>query len=128
MSRIRLAMENVLRASSEPEVLIFDEIDTGVSGIAAQRVGEKLATLAVDRQVLCVTHLPQLAAMADVQFSIVKQQQDGSTYTTVTRLDEDGRRRELARLIGGENVTETTLGSASELIGAADRYKSGLRQ
>ena len=123
-----LAMKNVLRASSEPEVLIFDEIDTGVSGIAAQRVGEKLATLAVDRQVLCVTHLPQLAAMADVQFSIVKQQKDGSTYTTVTRLDEDGRRRELARLIGGENVTETTLGSASELIGAADRYKSGLRQ
>ena len=128
LSRIMLAMKNVLRASSEPEVLIFDEIDTGVSGIAAQRVGEKLATLAVDRQVLCVTHLPQLAAMADVQFSIVKQQKDGSTYTTVTRLDEDGRRRELARLIGGENVTETTLGSASELIGAADRYKSGLRQ
>ena len=128
LSRIMLAMKNVLRAASEPEVLIFDEIDTGVSGIAAQRVGEKLAALSKDRQVLCVTHLPQLAAMADVQFSIVKQQTDGNTYTTVTRLDEDGRRRELARLIGGENVTETTLGSASELIGAADRYKSGLRQ
>ena len=91
-------------------------------------MGEKLAALAKDRQVLCVTHLPQLAAMADVQFSIVKQQTAGSTYTTVTRLDEEGRRRELARLIGGETVTETTLGSASELIGAADRYKAGIRR
>lgn len=127
LSRIMLAMKNVLRASSEPEVLIFDEIDTGVSGIAAQRVGEKLATLAKDRQVLCVTHLPQLAAMADVQFSIVKQQASGNTYTTVTRLNKEGRIQELARLIGGETITETTLRSASELIGAADRYKSGLR-
>ena len=128
LSRIMLAMKNVLRASSEPEVLIFDEIDTGVSGIAAQRVGEKLATLAKDRQVLCVTHLPQLAAMADVQFSIVKQQASGNTFTTVTRLDKEGRMQELARLIGGETITETTLRSASELIGAADRYKSGLQQ
>ena len=127
LSRIMLAMKNVLRASSEPEVLIFDEIDTGVSGIAAQRVGEKLAALANDRQVLCVTHLPQLAAMADVQFSIVKQQHSGNTFTSVTRLDGEGRRRELARLIGGETVTATTLDSASELIDAADRFKAGLR-
>ncbi len=128
LSRIMLAMKNVLRTSSDPEVLIFDEIDTGVSGIAAQRVGEKLASLALDRQVLCVTHLPQLAALADVQFSIVKQQTEGSTYTLVTRLDGEGRKRELARLIGGETVTETTLSSASELIGAADRYKEKLRR
>ncbi len=128
LSRIMLAMKNVLRAASDPDVLIFDEIDTGVSGIAAQRVGEKLASLAKDRQVLCVTHLPQLAAMADVQFSIVKQQISDGTFTRVDRLDEDGRKRELARLIGGETVTETTLRSASELIEAADRFKAGLRQ
>lgn len=127
LSRIMLAMKNVLRASSDPEVLIFDEIDTGVSGIAAQRVGEKLAGLATGRQVLCVTHLPQLAAMADVQFSIVKNQQADSTFTQVTRLDAEGRRRELARLIGGETVTETTLSGASELIAAADRFKKELR-
>ena len=117
----------MLRSASDPEVLIFDEIDTGVSGIAAQRVGEKLASLAADRQVLCVTHLPQLASLADVQFSIVKQQTGGSTYTLVTRLDGEGRKRELARLIGGDTVTETTLSSASELIEAADRYKENLR-
>ena len=128
LSRIMLAMKNVLRSASDPDVLIFDEIDTGVSGIAAQRVGEKLASLAKDRQVLCVTHLPQLAAMADVQFSIVKQQISDGTFTRVDRLDEDGRKRELARLIGGETVTETTLRSASELIEAADRFKAGLRQ
>ncbi len=127
LSRIMLAMKNVLRASSDPQVLIFDEIDTGVSGIAAQRVGEKLASLARDRQVLCVTHLPQLAAMADVQFSIVKQQDSQSTFTLVTRLDAEGRKGELARLMGGETVTETTLDSAAELIEAAERFKAGLR-
>ncbi len=127
LSRIMLALKNVLRGASDPEVLIFDEIDTGVSGIAAQRVGEKLAGLACGRQVLCVTHLPQLAALADVQFSIVKKQTEDSTFTQVDRLDGEGRKRELARLIGGETVTETTLNSASELIEAADRYKAKLR-
>jgi DNA repair protein RecN (Recombination protein N) len=122
-----LALKNVLRGASDPEVLIFDEIDTGVSGIAAQRVGEKLAGLASGRQVLCVTHLPQLAALADIQFSIVKKQTEDSTFTQVERLDGEGRKRELARLIGGETVTETTLNSASELIEAADRYKAKLR-
>ena len=128
LSRIMLAMKNVLRSASDPEVLIFDEIDTGVSGIAAQRVGEKLAALASDRQVLCVTHLPQLAALADVQFSIVKNQAEDSTYTEVTRLEEKGRVRELARLIGGDTVTETTLSGAAELIEAAGAFKARYRQ
>ena len=123
LSRIMLALKNVLRAASDPEVLIFDEIDTGVSGIAAQRVGEKLADLAENRQVLCVTHLPQLAAMADEQFAIVKRQAEGQTYTEVNRLDEPGRKEELARLIGGETVTEATLTGAGELIAAARVYK-----
>ena len=122
LSRIMLALKNVLRSGGE-ETLIFDEIDTGVSGIAAQRVGEKLADLAGSRQVLCVTHLPQLAAMADTQFSIVKTQRDGRTYTHVTRLDDAGRKQELARLIGGETITEATLQGAGELIAAAWEYK-----
>ena len=127
LSRIMLALKNVLRASGDPEVLIFDEIDTGVSGIAAQRVGEKLAALASGRQVLCVTHLPQLAAMADAQFAIRKQVADGNTFTVVTRLDQAGRERELARLVGGETVTATTLSGAAELIRAAEVFKERIR-
>ena len=127
LSRIMLALKNVLRGGGE-EVLVFDEIDTGVSGIAAQRVGEKLADLAAGRQVLCVTHLPQLAAMADTQFSIVKSQREGRTYTQVTRLDENGRKQELARLIGGETITEATLIGAGELIQAAQEYKNHKRK
>ena len=127
LSRIMLALKNVLRGSDE-EVLIFDEIDTGVSGIAAQRVGEKLAELSDSRQVLCVTHLPQLAAMADTQFSIAKLQKDGRTFTRVTRLDDEGRQNELARLIGGETVTDATLRGAGELIAAAWKYKEQKRK
>ena len=127
LSRIMLALKNVLRGGEE-DVLVFDEIDTGVSGIAAQRVGEKLAQLARDCQVLCVTHLPQLAAMADNQFSIEKTQLEGRTYTQVTRLDDSGRQRELARLIGGETVTDATLRGAGELIAAAWEYKKEIRK
>ena len=127
LSRIMLALKNVLRSGGE-EVLVFDEIDTGVSGIAAQRVGEKLADLAGNCQVLCVTHLPQLAAMADIQFSIAKTQREGRTYTRVTKLDESGRKQEIARLIGGETITEATLKGAGELIEAAQKYKNTKRK
>ena len=127
LSRIMLALKNVLR-SGEEEVLVFDEIDTGVSGVAAQRVGEKLALLATDRQVLCVTHLPQIAAMADTQFSIAKNHHDGRTFTQISLLDDSGRRKELARLIGGETITDATLRGAGELIDAAREYKKEIRK
>lgn len=127
LSRIMLAIKNVLSADGDAEVLIFDEVDTGVSGIAAQRVGQKLSKLAVQRQVLCITHLAQIAAMADVHFSIVKTEANGRTFTIVTPLDTEGRKSEIARLTGGETVTETTLLSAGELIKAADNYKKGSR-
>ena len=127
LSRIMLALKNVLRSGDE-DVLIFDEIDTGVSGVAAQRVGEKLALLSNDRQVLCVTHLPQIAAMADTQFSIVKNQHDGRTFTQVNLLDDAGRQKELARLIGGETITDATLRGAGELIEAAREYKKEIRK
>ena len=128
LSRIMLAMKNVLSQGEEADTLVFDEVDAGVSGIAAQRVAEKLCSLAAEKQVLCVTHLPQIAAMADVHFEISKSVRDGRTYTSVERLDMDGRRGELARLIGGENVTETTLASASELIAASERYKAARKR
>jgi DNA repair protein RecN (Recombination protein N) len=123
LSRIMLAMKNALGADRDTGVAIFDEIDAGVSGIAAQRVGEKLAQLARRRQVLCVTHLPQIAVMADTHFEIQKSVSGGRTFTSVSRLDFDGRKREIARLSGGEHVTETTLTSAAEQLEAAAEYK-----
>lgn len=127
LARIMLALKNVLSSGADTGSMVFDEIDTGVSGIAAQRVGEKLATLAAGRQVLCVTHLPQIAAMADTHFSISKSISGKRTFTHVNRLDHEGRKRELARLSGGETITETTLKSAAEQLKAAEVYKISRR-
>ena len=116
LARIMLAMKNVLARHDSVDTLIFDEVDTGVSGRAAQKVAEKLRSVAKDRQVLCVTHLPQLAAMGDTHLLIAKEERQGRTYTTVTPLDREGRKRELARIIGGANITEITLQSAEEML------------
>jgi len=116
LARIMLAMKNVLAEKDAVATLIFDEVDTGVSGRAAQKVAEKLRSVATSKQVLCVTHLPQLAALASTHLLIDKQERDGRTYTTVTPLDLEGRKRELARIIGGANITETTLKSAEEML------------
>lgn len=123
LSRIMLAMKNVFAENDPVQTMIFDEIDTGVSGIAAQRVGEKLYTVSKGRQVMCVTHLPQIAAMADSHYVISKQERNGRTYTQVSPLDREGRRRELARLHGGDNITDTTLASAEEQLSSADKFK-----
>ena len=123
LSRIMLAMKSVLAAYDVVDTLVFDEIDAGVSGIAAQRVGEKMGALARRRQILCVTHLPQIAAMADRHFSIQKDVRDGRTFTSVTPLDRDGRIRELARLHGGDLATDTALRAAAEQLDAAEAYK-----
>lgn len=116
LARIMLAMKNVLAQQDQISTLIFDEVDTGVSGRAAQKVAEKLRSVARTKQVLCVTHLPQLAALASTHLLIAKQERDGRTYTSVTPLDLEGRKRELARIIGGTNITETTLKSAEEML------------
>ena len=116
LARIMLAMKNVLAEQDQVSTLIFDEVDTGVSGRAAQRVAEKLRSVARNKQVLCVTHLPQIAAMGDVHMLIAKSERDGRTYTTVTPLDRDGRVREVARIIGGANITDITLKSAEEML------------
>jgi len=116
LARIMLAMKNVLAEKDQVNTLIFDEVDTGVSGRAAQKVAEKLRAVAQHKQVLCVTHLPQLAALANTHLLIAKSERDGRTYTSVTPLDIDGRKRELARIIGGTNITETTLKSAEEML------------
>ena len=116
LARIMLAMKNVLAEQDQVATLIFDEVDTGVSGRAAQKVAEKLRSVARTKQVLCVTHLPQLAALANTHLLIAKDERGGRTYTTVTPLDLEGRKRELARIIGGTNITETTLKSAEEML------------
>ena len=128
LSRIMLAIKSVFAEHDRVQSMVFDEIDTGVSGIAAQRVGEKIGQLSRSRQILCITHLPQIAAVADTHFAISKEEKNGRTYTSVTPLDRGGRIRELARLHGGDAVTETTLRSAEEQLAAAEAMKGDPRK
>ena len=124
MSRIMLAMKSVLSDTDNIETLIFDEIDTGVSGRAAQKIAEKMGMLAKKRQLLCITHLAQIAAMADHQYLIEKNTEDDSTRTTVRVVEGDERREELARIIGGVKVTELTLSAAQEMLDMAKAIRS----
>lgn len=123
ISRIMLALQSIFAGQGVVHTLIFDEIDTGVSGRAAQAIAEKIAKLAVHVQVLCVTHLPQVACMADQHFYIYKEVEHGSTRTVVQKLQEDGRKRELARMLSGAEVTETTMKHAGEMLILADQVK-----
>lgn len=123
LSRIMLAMKTAFSDNDPIETMVFDEIDTGVSGVAAQRVGEKMSDLSRGKQVLCITHLPQIAALADSHDKIEKAEKDEKTFTVVKELDRQGRRMELARLYGGDVITETTLAGAEEQLAAADKYK-----
>ncbi|MBR5537050.1 MAG: DNA repair protein RecN [Clostridia bacterium] len=116
LSRIMLAMKTVLSAGEQGMSAVFDEVDAGVSGRAAQRVAEKLQALSNSRQVLCITHLPQIAAAADHHLLIAKTERDGRTFTEVTPLDREGRKREIARIIGGAVITEKTLANAEEML------------
>ena len=124
LARIMLAMKNVLAENDQVGTMVFDEVDTGVSGRAAQKVAEKLAQVARAKQVLCVTHLPQIAAMADVHFSVEKGERDGRTYTRVEGLDREHRMAELARLTSGDRVTDATRQAAGELLDGAERFKA----
>ena len=127
LSRIMLALKNVLAETEQVSTLIFDEVDTGVSGRAAVKVARKLFEVSKGRQVLCVTHLPQIAAMGDVHFSVEKGEADGRTFTRVERLDRPRRREELARLSGGK-ATAVMLEGAEELLATAQDYKTGAKK
>lgn len=116
LSRIMLAIKTVLSGKDGVDTLIFDEVDTGISGAAANRVGEKLKQVSENRQVLCITHLAQIAALADHHLQISKHVEQERTFTDVTPLDFDGRKRELARIIGGEQITELQLEMAEEML------------
>lgn len=116
LSRMMLAIKTVLSHSDPTDTLIFDEVDTGISGSAARRVGDALKGVSKDTQALCVTHLPQIAALADSHYLISKKEKDGRTYTNVTRLAPEGRVQELARIIGGVDVGEAAFDYARELL------------
>lgn len=127
LSRVMLAIKNALRDTDYVSTMIFDEIDTGVSGRAAQKIAEKLYKVSLGKQVLCVTHLAQLSAMSDIHFKIEKKERDGRTYTVVTPLDLKGREGELARITGGSSISKTTLENARELLLLAEEKKREIR-
>lgn len=126
LSRIMLAIKNVLSAHDNVDTLIFDEIDTGVSGRAAQKVGRKLSEVASSHQVICVTHLSQIAVMADTHLLISKSVRDDKTFTAVRALDFEGRKNEIARIGGGSDITPLQLQNAEEMLLAAEKQKSAL--
>ena len=123
LSRIMLAIKTVLADSDDIPTLIFDEIDTGISGRTAQKGSEKLMLIAKSHQVICITHLPQIAAMADSHFEIAKSASQGRTITTIRLLDRQASVEELARLLGGARITEAVLKNAGEMKELADRTK-----
>ena len=123
LSRIMLAIKTVLADSDDIPTLIFDEIDTGISGRTAQKVSEKLMLIARSHQIICITHLPQIAAMADSHFEIAKSASQGRTITTIRLLDRKASVEELARLLGGARITEAVLKNAGEMKELADRTK-----
>lgn len=127
LSRIMLAIKTILADKDETETLIFDEIDTGISGRTAQRVAEKMAVIALHRQVLCITHLSQIAAMADMHYLIEKSVGEGGTLTRIKKLERDRSEEELARILGGARITKAVRDNAREMKELATLYKEGLK-
>ena len=124
LSRVALALKTVLAEADETPVLVFDEVDTGIGGRSADPIGRTLWALARRHQVLCVTHLPQIAAHADAQFRIAKRERDGRTVTDIERLDREGRIVELAAMLGGDAGGTATLASARELLDRAEAWRA----
>jgi DNA repair protein RecN (Recombination protein N) len=128
LSRVALAIKSVLAEADQTPVLVFDEVDTGIGGRSADPVGRSLWALARRHQVLCVTHLPQIAAHADAHYRITKRERDGRTVTEIEHLDREGRIVELAQMLGGESGGAATLASARELLDRAEAWRGGVAQ
>ncbi len=128
MSRVMLALKTVLSDSDNIDTFIFDEIDTGVSGRTAQKVAEKMSVIGKGHQILCITHLPQIAAIGDSHFKIEKSVKDGRTVTEVTELEREESVKEIARLIGGVEITKATMDAAQEMKCLAEKKKGELRE
>ena len=127
LSRIMLGIKSVLADKDAIETLIFDEIDSGISGRTAQKVAERLAVIAKNHQVICITHLPQIAAMADSHYLIEKQSDGAKTATNVVLLSEDASTEEMARMLGGVTITDSVLQNAKEMRELAESVKLRLR-
>ena len=123
LSRIMLATKTVCADADAIPTLIFDEIDSGISGVTAIKVGEKMARIAASHQVLCITHLPQIAAYADSHFLVEKTMKNGETHSSLRQLGDEERRTELARIMGSVNADESAVKYAQELISASEKYK-----
>lgn len=128
LSRIMLAIKSVLADKETIDSLIFDEVDTGISGITAQKVAERLAVISNHRQVICITHLPQIASMADVHFLVSKNVEDASTRVSIARIDRTDSIKELARIMSGENPSESVLEAAAEIKTKSDGRKKEIRE
>jgi len=126
LSRVALAIKQVLAEADETPVLVFDEVDTGIGGRSADPVGRSLWALARRHQVLCVTHLPQIAAHADAHYRIAKRERDGRTVTEIERLDREGRIVELAQMLGGDAGGAISLAGARELLDRAEAWRTGV--
>ncbi len=126
LSRIMLALKTIIAHIDEVDTLIFDEVDTGVGGKVAQMMAEKLAIIGKKRQVLCITHLPQVASMADNHFFISKEMEENRTHTNIYNLDSENRKEELARMLGGVELTATTIKHAQEMLDLAEQKKAEL--
>ena len=120
LSRTMLALKCALADKEMTPTLIFDEVDTGISGKTSYKIGKKLRDCSKTAQVICVTHSPQIASQADMHIKIAKREEDGRTVTSSTVLDRNGRINELARIIGGEKITEKTLTAAAEMLDSAE--------
>lgn len=123
LSRIMLAFKKIIAEIDKVDTLIFDEVDSGVGGKTAQKMAEKLAVIGSKRQVICITHLPQIASMGDNHFYINKTAKNGKTYTNINKLDGEEKPKELARMLGGVKMTDTTLEHAEEMIKLAEKKK-----
>ena len=126
LSRIMLGIKTMFAAGDRTGTLIFDEVDTGISGRTAQKVAEKMAVISRGRQVLCITHLPQIAAMADTHYGITKDITGGSAVTRIEVLDERESEEELARLLGGAEITQNTQKNAREMQEMCRHYKKSV--
>lgn len=125
ISRIMLALKSILASVDEVPTLVFDEIDQGVSGRIAQAVGRSIYRLSKSRQILCITHLPQIASHGESHYSVEKYVENERTFTRITALNEEQRVEEIARLLAGEKISETALKSARQLI-EESRVKDGV--
>ena len=123
LSRIMLAMKSCLANQDDTPTLVFDEIDVGISGRTAQKVAEKMSILSRHHQVICITHLSQIAAMADAHYLIEKNVENEKTITNIRLLSKEEEIEELARLIGGAKITETTIKTVTEMKGLAEQAK-----